>query len=93
MRMNEINDKQGAWGDVEIYIGGRKIESIKSVEISINGSEEAGVLIDNKIHSYTGTITLSKRRARQLRKICMVKKIRLPRKLKKKLKKQYGTKN
>jgi hypothetical protein len=86
MQMNKSIGKSGAWGDVEIYIGGRKIEFASS-EISIQYSEKRNILMDNKTYSYTGTVSLSKKSLRQFRKIYMIRKVRLPRKLKKKIKK------
>ncbi|NDV64010.1 hypothetical protein D0T60_01940 [Bacteroides sp. 224] len=85
MQMNE--NKEMSWSDVEIRIGGRKIYGITNSSINIAGRGKSGILIDNIAHSFTGTVTLSKKNLRRLRKICMAKKMRLPRKLKKKLKK------
>lgn len=81
------------WGDVRITLGGKEIKPIVCCDIAVAGSDysSTGVIIDNKIHSYTGTITLSKKDIRKLQKALkadMPKKYRLPRKLKKKLKKE-----
>lgn len=93
MNMKEKEDL--TWGDVELYIGGKKIEDFRSAKINtgfdvvVNGEILRHChLKENIIHSYTGTITISKKEARKLRKLFKVKKRRLPRKLKKKLKKE-----
>jgi hypothetical protein len=86
MQMDGIG-KPAAWSDFEIYVGGRKIEStISSVKLILD-SEESNILKNYEIPTCTGTILLSKKSLRQFRKIYMIRKVRLPRKLKKKIKK------
>jgi hypothetical protein len=86
--MQTGENKETSWDDVEIRVGGRKIYGVTNLALGIDGIKENGVLTDDKIYAYTGAISLSKKNLHQLRKLCMAKKVRLPRKLKKRLEKQ-----
>lgn len=93
--ITNMEEKDTSWGDVELYIGGKKLVDFRDAKINtgfdivVDGEIWHNCnLKDNKIHSYTGTITISKKEAHKLRKLFKLKKHRLPRKLKKKLKKK-----
>lgn len=76
------------WKDVDVYIGGRKIEGI--AECCYRFAEDDGECKFPKLESVSlsGTVKLSGKQAREIRKFMKgYKKIRLPRKMKKRLKK------
>lgn len=79
------------WGDYKLTIGGKEIQGFASFDpASPDGdlSTVSTVISKNGSITVTGTITISKKQIKELRKLCGAKKMRLPRKLKKKLKKE-----
>ena len=82
------------WGDVKITIGGREITGIS--ELSYNGGRGSGKMADllsKNSFSMSGTFSLSKKEIQKLKKLCRAKKVRLPRKRKKMLKKAIQMRN
>lgn len=89
-----MNNTELQWGDVKITIGGREIIGIS--ELSYNGGRGSGKMADilsKNCFSMNGTFSLSKKEVRKLKRLCRAKKIRLPRKRKKLLKKAIKTRN
>lgn len=86
-----MEEKEISWGDCRFFIGGQEITTFASVDLAVPGSDTSvisEVVSRNGELTFMGTIHISKKEARKLRELCKMKKRRLPRKLKKKLKKQ-----
>lgn len=87
----DMEEKEISWGDCRLFIGGKEITTFASVDLAVPGSDVLTVselMPHNGELTVTGVLTISKRQAKELRKLCKGKKLRLPRKVKKKLKKQ-----
>lgn len=89
MNMKEKEDL--TWGDYKLTIGGKEIQGFAYIDpASPEGdlSTVSTAISKNGNITVTGTITINKKQIKELRKLCRAKKMRLPRKLKKKLKKE-----
>lgn len=78
-------------GDYRLFIGGKEITTFASVDLAVPGSDTSvisEVVSHNGELTFTGTISFSKKDIYKIKKLFKGKKRCLPRKLKKRLKKE-----
>lgn len=86
--MEEKNDEKYEWSDVVLTIGGKKIEGVAEMMYHVDEGDIDHVFPKLESISLSGNVKFSAKQMREFKKFLTGKKVSMPRKMKKRLKKE-----